>query len=361
MGYAVRDFFLNGGSQAIAVRLFRPPAEGDGMARFTIGGANGIRLRAANPGVWGEQLRVSVDPAPNTEVATRLGVQPGDLFNLTVTDNNPGGRQEQIRNLTVVTSSRRIDNVLAAESNLVRWDGVFPATAPTVTQGTDAVTTAEKQLQAATAARPQVPADITTATALVKAATAALGAADSQSLNDAAYLPQQAPKTGIFALDKADLFNMLCIPPDDRAGNTSPAVWQGALEYCVLRRAMLMVDSPVEWSANPETAAQNAFDGLASLGIVGTSARNAALYFPRVFEADPLTDGRIDRFVPCGLVAGAFARMDGQRGVWKAPAGLDATLERDAGARRGPHRRRERPAQPRRDQRLRSVSASAAG
>jgi phage tail sheath protein FI len=326
MGYAVRDFFLNGGSQAIAVRLFRPPAAGDGMARFTIGGANGIRLRAANPGLWGQLLRASVELAPNAEVATRLGVQPGDLFNLTVTDNNPGGRQEQIRNLTVVASARRIDMVLVAESNLVRWEGAFPAVPPVVTGGSDAVTAAEQQLQTATAAKPQVPADITAATALVKTATAALGAADSQPLGDTDYLPLQAPKTGIFALDKADLFNMLCIPPDDRAGNTSPAVWQGALEYCVLRRVMLIVDSPVEWSANPETAAKSAFDGLASLGIVGTSARNAALYFPRVFEADALTDGRIDRFVPCGLVAGAFARMDGQRGVWKAPAGLDATL-----------------------------------
>ena len=31
-------------------------------------------------------------------------------------------------------------------------------------------------------------------------------------------------------------------------------------------------------------------------------------------------------FVPCGAVAGIFARTDGQRGVWKAPAGLEATL-----------------------------------
>jgi len=34
----------------------------------------------------------------------------------------------------------------------------------------------------------------------------------------------------------------------------------------------------------------------------------------------------MEEFAPCGAVAGVFARTDTQRGVWKAPAGLDATL-----------------------------------
>jgi hypothetical protein len=34
----------------------------------------------------------------------------------------------------------------------------------------------------------------------------------------------------------------------------------------------------------------------------------------------------MEDFVPCGAVAGIFARTDTNRGVWKAPAGLDATL-----------------------------------
>jgi phage tail sheath protein FI len=34
----------------------------------------------------------------------------------------------------------------------------------------------------------------------------------------------------------------------------------------------------------------------------------------------------MEDFVPCGAVAGVFARTDTQRGVWKAPAGLDAAL-----------------------------------
>ena len=42
--------------------------------------------------------------------------------------------------------------------------------------------------------------------------------------------------------------------------------------------------------------------------------------------ADPLRENRVDSFAPCGALAGVIARTDATRGVWKAPAGLDATL-----------------------------------
>jgi phage tail sheath protein FI len=98
------------------------------------------------------------------------------------------------------------------------------------------------------------------------------------------------------------------------------------MEYCRQHRAMLLVDSPFEWSANPVTAASKAVAGLPALGLAGEAARNAALYFPPLLEADPLRDGQTDQFVPCGAVAGIMARTDASRGVWKAPAGLDAAI-----------------------------------
>jgi phage tail sheath protein FI len=58
----------------------------------------------------------------------------------------------------------------------------------------------------------------------------------------------------------------------------------------------------------------------------GQDARNAAIYFPRIVAADPLARGDLATFVPSGAVAGVIARTDAQRGVWKAPAGLDASL-----------------------------------
>jgi phage tail sheath protein FI len=91
---------------------------------------------------------------------------------------------------------------------------------------------------------------------------------------------------------------------------------------------MLIVDSPAAWSENTDTAANDAQKGFmkGDLGLTGTAARNAALYFPRVLETDPLMGGQINTFAPCGMVAGIMARTDVQRGVWKAPAGIDASL-----------------------------------
>jgi phage tail sheath protein FI len=53
---------------------------------------------------------------------------------------------------------------------------------------------------------------------------------------------------------------------------------------------------------------------------------HAALYFPTLLQPNPLHGGRLEEFAPCGAVAGVIARTDAQRGVWKAPAGLEATL-----------------------------------
>jgi phage tail sheath protein FI len=44
-----------------------------------------------------------------------------------------------------------------------------------------------------------------------------------------------------------------------------------------------------------------------------------------------LQQGRMDVYPPCGFVAGNYAKTDSNRGVWKAPAGLEAGLTGEAG------------------------------
>jgi phage tail sheath protein FI len=102
-------------------------------------------------------------------------------------------------------------------------------------------------------------------------------------------------------------------------------VYQAAFEFCAKHRAMLIVDPRAGWSSNPSPAGMGGAE-VAALGLSGPWARNAALYFPRVLESDLLRKGQVDTFVPCGIVAGVMARTDSERGVWKAPAGLDAGL-----------------------------------
>jgi phage tail sheath protein FI len=41
---------------------------------------------------------------------------------------------------------------------------------------------------------------------------------------------------------------------------------------------------------------------------------------------DPLAGNRPNLFPPCGFIAGVYAATDAARGVWKAPAGIDASL-----------------------------------
>jgi phage tail sheath protein FI len=351
LSYAVRDFYLNGGSQAIIVRLYKfPVISADAKAKLSV---DGLEFTAKSPGAWGKKLRVTIDVEVADEVRTRLGLAAADaLFNLTI---RLGNVSEKFLNVTVTDSARRIDRVLKTESSLVElvWSGTTPNVINTkaavvaykefliapndVTKKTaytaakaeldDAATKAEKELAVALTAKPQVPANIIAdAQVKITAAENDMKGANGGALDPAAYEGSKADKTGLYALDKADLFNLLCIPPDTREGDTSSTVYQTAMSYCKERRALLIVDAPAAWSVNKDTAAASAKAGLADLGLSGEAARNAALYFPRVLEADPLRGGQIDAFVPCGIVAGIMARTDSSRGVWKAPAGLDASL-----------------------------------
>jgi hypothetical protein len=64
--------------------------------------------------------------------------------------------------------------------------------------------------------------------------------------------------------------------------------------------------------------------------VEGLPARsnNAAMFYPWIEVPDPVGIGRNPkRFVPpSGHVAGIFARTDIARGVWKAPAGIEAVV-----------------------------------
>ena len=124
---------------------------------------------------------------------------------------------------------------------------------------------------------------------------------------------------GLYSLDRVDLFNLLCIPPYLENRNVDAGLLTAATLYCQKRRAMLIIDPPSDWSD-----AQKAVTGLAT--DIGINSSNAALYFPRLRQQNPLRDDQLEDFAPCGAVAGVIARIDATRGVWKAPAGQEANL-----------------------------------
>lgn len=128
------------------------------------------------------------------------------------------------------------------------------------------------------------------------------------------FTGSRADKTGIYALEDVRLFNILNLP-----GESSTAVLSEAIAYAEERRSMILLDLP-------ETVVD--FDGARSwiTDNGGLRHRNAVAYFPRVQMADPLRENRLGTFDNSGLMAGVMARTDSARGVWKAPAGIDARL-----------------------------------
>ena len=321
LGYAVRDFFRNGGSKAIIVRLYNPETGANFIPANSKLRVGDFRFTAAEKGAWGSNLRASIDIDVSDEAPKQLGLAKTDLFNLTICEidsNETTVASEKHRNLSVKDSARRVDNVLQAESTMLRWDGTWPPNPlPGIAAGDDDVTKAEKQL----AANPQNAGAQAAVTAAKQAATSSNGIALTKIDN---FTPAngQANKLGLYALERTEIFNLLCIPPYTANGNVERVLISEAATYCEQRRAMLLVDSPSDWVDAP--TAINKFTGTSD--VVGTRSRNAALYFPRLRYPNPLHNDQIEDFVPCGAVAGVIARTDANRGVWEAPAGLEATV-----------------------------------
>jgi uncharacterized protein len=135
--------------------------------------------------------------------------------------------------------------------------------------------------------------------------------------------------TGIYALEKVDLFNLLSIPDATRASAGDPSaldsavdpnsIYSAAIALCDSRRAFLLIDPP----PNVNTVS-SAVDW--KTAILAVHHKNGAAFFPRPRLPDPLNNFQLRTFAPSGVVAGLYARIDSARGVFKAPAGTEATL-----------------------------------
>lgn len=302
LGYAVRDYYLNGGSQAVVVRL------AGGAISATVNVDSAVTLEAYGPGTWGNTLEVEVEHASGTDatlVAEQQGVAATELFHITVREGalaNPR-LSETFANVTLSDGPRRLDTVLR-NSQLVRVAGGFAPPA---------------------SGRPsERHTDIAPTHYAAGVADGGIDGTDSAPLVLADYLGGvgdtfASDKAGLYALKDADLFTMLVLPPSSPGGDLPEALWSPALSLCADERAMLLVDPP---AGRNVTTIRSWIDGL-NLTAMG---RNGALFFPRIRRADPLRDGALGTFTPGGAVAGVMARTDGARGVWKAPAGVEAGI-----------------------------------
>ena len=256
---------------------------GTGSARLPV--PNAFSFTAADVGTWGDGIEVTVAPDAG-----------GTTFSLTARLVDANGRELESE----------------AFHNLVRTPGV-------VTYVGDVLSSRSALLRLATA-----PAALPAA-----AATSRLtGGADGTQPAIGAYQGSEASRTGLFALDEIDVVNLVCAPFPQAVTVISEAArasfWSSSvLPWCQARGAFALVDPPPSWASFDAVSADlaNAAGWISSL-----RSPYGAQYFPNIVAADPLQESRLRPFPPCGAVAGVIARTDGSRGVWKAPAGMDAIV-----------------------------------
>lgn len=452
--YAIQQFFLNGGTECFVVRVASetdagPPAVVGAAPSnatvpngYTAGGINVVRFSAgrsirgqsaANPGIWGDSLRVEIDYATRPAA---VATETGSLFNVTISlvridgDRTITLASERFVNLTLQPGRDNALDLINAGSTLLQADrtglAALPANNPrpgacgtvsgALAPGTAVpagVTTLAATLnvpgfpavpialsipvagsianwanvfQAELRAQAQGPAvpfalqpylaeaiveligdnstlnplqfvirlgagarpfdplatirftpggdlatyrlDNTGAAAIAVRAMvspqrfALSGGADGTMPVDVArYRGARLPKTGLYALEDVDLFNIMSIPDAPTMADPTEMrqLYTEAEIYCEERRSMLLLDIPA-------TVAR--LDQMQAWLAENESLRhpNAAVYFPRTRISDPLARGRMRSIAPSGTIAGLYARTDTQRGVWKAPAGTDARL-----------------------------------
>jgi phage tail sheath protein FI len=316
LGYSVNQFFANGGQLAYIVRLVWTDAK-TATATVNVEFGKGtssdssfaLKLYAANPGIWGNAIWVTIT-APTNSLRFGLQVQVGG----TLTDPNVGlvgGRVvENYVNLSVTPSDPQyVVTVINNDSQYLTFlDPDNPSAG---------LTGAISQLSASSAGvfpTTSGPTALGTGTGETAGLDGTVLAPGDDNFQTALIPDEQVDGTGVYLLDQVEIFNLLCVPA---VAETSIETLQ---DYCASRRAMLIVDGPQ--TANLQDFPGNGPGGISTL----QNAANSAYYFPWVMAADSLAGNRPRSMPPCGFVAGIYAATDASRGLWKAPAGIDTGL-----------------------------------
>jgi phage tail sheath protein FI len=403
VSYAVRQFFANGGTQALIVRV----ATGYQTAAWQLADGESLTVlavTASSPGKWGDDLRLSVDRTdvrnPDADFNLVVSKVPADggapvvletHRNLNLDSKSPqhapsvvNGASSQVRvqragglvfDQAGFAVSRQVqfpltivDRVIAGTVDGTPFRLTLADTPADMTDLVDAVNaaiadaglgwallgsetgpdgsagTGSLRLEART---PGESSAVSIAGGAYGGLSAAIGmglanggrevtgaaqrrAAEVSNVAPAArgndgsragpveLVGSESARSGMYALLDTDLFNLLVIPETfDMTDAQAASVIQAAVALCEgRRRAFYLIDPP----------ASKTLDNVAGWINGTTQSRNAAVYFPAVRIADPL-DGLRPRAMPAsGTLAGVYARTDTTRGVWKAPAGTDATL-----------------------------------
>ncbi|MCG8346179.1 MAG: phage tail sheath family protein [Chloroflexales bacterium] len=294
LAYAVQGFFENGGQRCFIGRIV-----GDN-AQPTAADVGNLMIMAVGRGMWGNRLRVRVDPATQANADAgrdwfRIRIvyyrtDPDPFVDPTDPDQllNPNRVEpdvlEDFDNLTHITgASNNVETVINAASHLVRvwWNDAGAARVPDQAltplgaNGSDGATIAASDFDGNLDPIVRVPRDL-------------LGRG-----------------RGLAGLSTVDEVALLLAP--DEVRNNMQQVTNNVINQCELLKDRFAIVS-VNQGASDVNPLRPPRD-----------TTYAAFYHPWIYVYDPLTNRPL-LIPPSGHIAGIFARSDIERGVHKAPA-----------------------------------------
>ena len=349
--YAVEQFFANGGSRAYVMRVI--PADAKAGASTT----GVLKLTAANPGAWAENMRVTV--APSYKAKTQVfsvngtdltlknadGFNPGDVVELSdgaktayatvksvldkvITLDAPCtldvadtkvGTAKYIRTCEITITARLDDMVETYENLSLKPEALNYA--PVKTAKSDLIRVEVLPIKAAAPAKDEkkeaatakaggiTPYELCGGTGGEMVLTLTGGSDGSVlTVTPDAYLGKDdgpGKRTGLQAFQENGNVSIMAIP-----GVTAPEVQAALIGFCEGKKSCFAIlDVPMELKKTNDVANyRDMYD-----------STYAAMYHPwlQMYDAGAK---RAAFFPPSGAMAGVYARSDNERGVHKAPA-----------------------------------------
>jgi phage tail sheath protein FI len=295
---AMYGYFLNGGTTAYVVGIPVPVEDHSDPAPLELpraqdfllnaAGQQTLKLTTTRPLNAGEKINVTVAP-PDAGA-------PPDTFNLVI--KRDGGDPKPISNLTTNRGKglRNVVEVLTKETDGLLSADIVGSGLPVVGAAANLVYT------------PPAPP-----TAPVATTNGATGL--KQKLNLDLFRGNLADRTGIAGLEAVEEVTLVACPDIvavDAEGKPAASeediksVQRAILDHCeIMKDRFAILDTPFGLSVQDAIAWRN--------NKIGFDSKYAALYYPWI-----KANGKF--LPPSGHTAGLYARVDAERGVFKAPA-----------------------------------------
>jgi hypothetical protein len=290
--FGIGTYFSNGGRELFVKRVMHTDASAATVNLLTSGSTSVATITAKNRGADGTNLRVALTTGTVSSTYTLTVYQEGGAS----------------------TSSADITNDILLE----RYENIV-FDAPTSSSFAETVINTVSTNIVVSASASGTP--VTTVYPLV-AAVGAVNSGDGSTVVASDYTAYNGGSTSVFeeftSLNRA-LVIFLPNIYTTLAGTGVTDVYSQAVSWAQSNQGFVIIETDKN-----QTVAQ----ALTTAGTAGYVSSNAAVYYPQLYITDPVgrSSSSLRLIGPSGAVAGLFMTTDATRGVFKAPAGLTATI-----------------------------------